>query len=221
MRLLSILTLALAMVGCGGPSQLSVRALAIRPPGLLLSQKSPRVAYLVVAPPNVPTSLPVLVDGADRGGRIVDTDVFVSRDLKAALSTYFNDVRVVAAAPTDSNPHVVIDVRLDRIEVVQTSRRTARPDEKSLGQRAAAIAGVETTVERGAAVMNWSFAIRFSESQNYLFSFAAESPGHTGDDPDFVFRSMFEGAITQLLHAYSEKQVHQAVLAGPAGAKGP
>lgn len=98
---------------------------------------------------------------------------------------------------------------------MQTSRRTARPDEKRFSQRAAAIAGVETTVDRGAAVLNWAFALRLSESRDDLFSFAAESPGHTGDDPTFVFRTMFETAVAQLLKAYSNKDVHEAVLAAP------
>ena len=40
-------------------------------------------------------------------------------------------------------------------------------------------------------------------------------PGHTGEDPSFVFRSMFEAAVGQLLQAYSEKKVHQAVLDAP------
>src|SRR5262245_2344959 len=125
MRLLGIVMLALAAASCGGPSQLSVRALEVRPPGLLMSQKSPRVAYLVMDPLHIPTSLPVLVGGVDQGGKIVDLDAFVSRDLKQALSTYFTDVRAVATVPPDPNPHVVIEVRLDRIEVVQTQRRTA------------------------------------------------------------------------------------------------
>src|SRR5689334_19697208 len=120
MRWLSIVVLALVMVGCGGVSQLSLRTLEVRPPGLMISQKSPRVAYLVMEPRNVPASLPVLVDGVDRGGRIMDLDVFVSRDIKQALSAYFADVRPVATVPADPNPHVVIEVRLDRIEVVQT-----------------------------------------------------------------------------------------------------
>ena len=215
MRIPSVVVIALLMAGCGGPSEISLRAFEVRPPGLMISQKSPRTAYLIVEPRNVPTSLPVLVGGADRGGRIIDLDMFVARDLKQALSAYFTDVRVVAAAPADPKPHVVIDVRLDRIEVVQNQRRTARPDEKTFGQRAAMAAGIETTVERGAAVMNWAFALRLSESKDYLFSFAAESPGHTGEDPSFVFRSMFETAVGQLLQAYSEKKVHQAVLDAP------
>jgi hypothetical protein len=213
--LFCMIALALVAVGCGGPSELSLRALAVKPPSLLLSQKSPRTAYLLVDPRRVPSSMPVMVGGVDQGGRIVDVDTFVSRDLEHALSNYFNDVRVVSSPPTDPNPHVVIEVRLDRIEVVQMARRTARPEEKDLGQRAAAIAGVETTVDKGAAVLTWAFAIRLSESPNYLFSFAAESPGHAGEDPAFVFRTMFETAIVQLLKAYSDKKVHQAILAAP------
>lgn len=213
--LLWMVPLAVFAAGCGGPTELSVRALAVKPPALLMSQKSPRIAYVLMDPRRVPASMPVIVGGVDQGGRIVDADAFVTRDLTHALSNYFTDVRVVASAPTDPNPHVVIEVRLDRIEVVQTQRRTARPEEKNLGQRAAAIAGVETTVDRGAAVLTWAFAIRLSGSPDYLFSFAAESPGHAGDDPAFVFRTMFETAIAQLLHAYSEKRVHQAILAAP------
>ena len=134
---------------------------------------------------------------SDRGGKLVDVAQFVVRDLKQAMLTYFNDVQVVSVgAPMSTEPHAVADVRLDRVEVLVTGRRTS---------------GMVVT-SAGSSALSWGFGLRLSEADEYLYSFAGESAGMPGEEPSFVFRSMFESAITDLLKGYTDKGVHQKVL---------
>lgn len=188
----------LGLLGCfSGPSQLSVAAMSIKPPSLMVAQKSPRTAYIVLDSGKVPAQAPVLVDGVDRGGKLTDVQTFVHRDLKQALSTYFADVQVVSPGqPMAGTPHVVVDVKLDRVEVVITSTAYLKSQ----------------TIRSGSAVLTWGIGLRPSEGKEYMFSFAGEAAGNPGQEPEFVFRSMFESAIGGFLKAYSDKNVHDQML---------
>ncbi len=202
-----LLTLAalVASSGCAlvsGPSQLSVEQLAPTPPSLMIAKRSPRTAYLVLDPARVPAELPVLVAGQDRGGKLVSVQSFVERDLRRVLNNYFAQVEVVAPGAVPANkPHVVVDVKLERVEVLQTSRRQD---------------GIVTHTA-GAAMLTWGLGMRASDEDEYLFSFAGESVGVPNEDPNFVFRSMLEAALSQLLKGYTEKKVHQRVMGLPGG----
>ena len=205
LRLLSFLAAAALASGCAMAS-LSVSALAVSPPSLLVAKKSPRTLVLIVDPARVPAQMPVLVGGADQGGKLTDVQAFVTRDLKKAFSTYFDEVLVAAPGqPLPAGAHAVADVKLERIEVVQTARRTS---------------GV-MAYTAGAAALTWGLGLRLSESDEYLYSFAGESVGTASESPDFVFRSMFESAIGDLLKGYTEKQVHARLLEAPAPAGKP
>ena len=191
---------ALAVSGCA-TSRLSVGSMAVSPPSLMVAKKSPRTLLIVVDPARVPAEVPVLVGGEDRGGRLTEVQQFVTRDLKKAFSTYFD--QVVVAAPGQAvppGPHAIADVKLERVEVVQTARRSS---------------GV-MTYTAGAAAMTWGLGLRLSESDEYLYSFAGESVGTPSESPDFVFRTMFESAITDLLKGYTDKGVHARLLEAPA-----
>jgi hypothetical protein len=178
---------ALTTSGCG-PSEFSLKAIQPAPPSLMVAKKSPRVAFLVIDDAKVPDRVSVLVGGKDRGGKLIDFKEFVRRDLQRAFSNYFADVKVVAAnEPLPKEPCVAIDVKVDRVEVV-------------------AIQGI------GHAVMTWGMGIRPSEAEDYLFSFAGQSAGDVANEPVFVFRSMLEAAITDMLKGYTDKQVHQKIL---------
>jgi hypothetical protein len=169
----------------------------VTPPSLMIAKKSSRTLYIVVDSVKVPPSMPVLVGGQDRGGKLVDVPQFVARDLKQAMLTYFNDVQVVSAGtPFGAAPYAVADVRLDRVEVLVTGRRTS---------------GMVVT-SAGSAALSWGFGLRVGEADEYLYSFAGESAGMPGEEPNFVFRSMFESAITDLLKGYSDKGIHQKIL---------
>lgn len=205
LRLLAGAAALLTASGCvivAGPSQLSVEQLAPTPPSLMIAKKSPRIAYLVLDPARVPSELPVLVAGQDRGGKLVSTQTFVERDVRRALSNYFAQVEVVAPGAVPANkPHVVVDVKLERVEVLQTSRRQD---------------GILTHTA-GAAMLTWGLGLRASEEDEYLYTFAGESVGVPNEDPSFVFRSMLEAAIAQMLKGYTEKRVHERVMGLPGG----
>jgi hypothetical protein len=195
---------ALLVSGCAGVSKLSVSSMAVSPPSLMVAKKSPRTLLLVVDPAKVPVEVPVLVGGEDRGGRITDVQQFVTRDLKKAFSTYFDNV--VVAAPGQAvppGPHAVADVKLERVEVIQTAHRTSG----------------SMTYTAGAAALTWGIGLRLSESDEYLYSFAGESVGTPSESPDFVFRTMFESAITDMLKGYTDKGVHARLLEAPAPEK--
>lgn len=196
LALVSVL-LSASCVSVSGPSRLSLKSMAVSPPSLMIATKSQRTAFIVLDDAKAPREMPILVGGKDRGGRLDDTQSFVERDLKRAFENYFRNVQVVSpGTPLGNAPHVVIDVKLDRIEVIQTARRKS---------------GV-VTYHAGAASLTWGLGVRPSESSEYLYSFAGESVGAPGEDPMFVFRSMFEAGITDMLKGYTDKKVHEKVL---------
>ncbi|MBK7861088.1 MAG: hypothetical protein IPJ65_21260 [Archangiaceae bacterium] len=191
----------LAVCACSTTSnRLSMRELAVAPPSLMTAQKNPRTLYLVLDPAKVPAEMTVLVGGKDQGGRLTDVAQFVARDLKKAFEAFFAKVQVVAPEQVGTEPAVIADVKLDRIEVLVAG---SRPD------------GI-LTVYAGASAVTWGFAIRPSEAHEYLYSFAGESVGSTGETPELVFRSMFEAAIAQLLKGYTDQRIDQKLLALPA-----
>lgn len=199
LRTLLWAALAVAVSSCTG-NRLSVRELAVTPPSLMIAKKNPRTLVLVLDPAKVPAEVPVLVGGADHGGKLTDVTEFVRRDLKKAFSAFFDDVRVMAPGEAGApQTCVVADVKIDRVEVLVAG---SRPD------------GVLTQYA-GSAAITWGFALRPSEASDYLYSFAGESVGSPGEDPALVFRSMFERAITDLLKGYTEKQIHQRLLELP------
>jgi len=167
--------------------------MAILSPSPLAPTRSPRTAYVVLDPHKVPATMRVLVDGEYYGGVLTDLHTFVRRDLKRALTPYFADVQVVSPGQTlGPRPHVIVDVRIDRVEIGITSR-------------------VETDsyVNRsGSASLTWAIAVRTSESSEYLYSFAGQSTGRVGVQPAIVLRTMFERAIADFLDGYRDKGIH-------------
>jgi hypothetical protein len=195
-----MLLCALAMAGCAtaGPSEVSVAGLAIQPPAVLLTRRSPRTAYIVVDPGRVPERIEVLVDGVNQGGVLTDLRAFVDRDLKRALGTYFDDVQVVSKGqPLGPAPHVVVDVKIDRVEVgvsfqVETRRLVA---------------------SSGIAVLTWAMALRPSEGTEYLYSFTGRSSGLVATEPALALRSMFESAIAEFVKGYNDGDIQRRLLA--------
>jgi hypothetical protein len=201
-RAIALTTLAAVslFLACG-PSKLSVRQMNVASPSLMIAKKSPRTAYLVLDPARVPAHLPVLVNNTDRGGRLEDVQAFVDRDIHRAFSNYFQKVEVVAPGHDfGSEPHVVIEVKLERVEV-----------------RSQVLGGVS----RGYAAMTWGMGIRLSGDEEYLYTFAGESVGSPTADVNVVFRSMFESAVTDMLKGYTDKQVHAVVLRSDVPAPAP
>lgn len=190
-------SLALAQTACVG--SVSLRdALVPSPPSLMVATKSPRTAYLVLDATRVPSRMAVAVDGQHHGGEVTELDVFVSRDLQAMLSNYFEEVKVVPSTKALPDPHgVVIEVKVERIEI------------RTVGAGA------------GYATIKWGVGLRPVEHKEYLYAFASESAGTPGTEVKIVLRSAFETALTQFLQGYTDKEIHQKILAADAEADDP
>lgn len=118
----------------------------------------------------MPAQTPVLVDGVDCGGSLADVYTFAHRDLKPAVAAYFDDVQEIAPGQRpDAKPHVIVDVKLDCLEVVITSTAYLRSQ----------------VVRSGAAVLTWGVWVRPSKGSVYLFSYPAESAGPPVWNPSF------------------------------------
>lgn len=190
---------ALALIQTACVTSVSLRdSMVPSPPSLMVATKSPRTAYLVLDAARVPSRMAVAVDGQHRGGEVTELDVFVSRDLQALLANYFEEVKVVPSAQVLPDPHgVVIEVKVERIEI-----RTVGPG-------------------AGYATIKWGAGLRPVEHKEYLYAFASESAGTPGTEVKIVLRSAFETALTQFLQGYTDKEIHQKILAADADADVP
>ena len=168
----------------------SMRNLKPAPPSLMVARKSPRTLLLVVDPARVPDRLGPLK--WDLGTvEVADARLFVSRDLASALANYFEKVEVVAPgyAPPPQ-PHMVADVKVD----------SARS---------------QVTGEFAFGVLTWGVALRPSEMDEYLFSYAGKSQSDPARSGTAMITSMFENALTDFLKAYTDKDIHNKVMALP------
>jgi hypothetical protein len=185
--------LVAALTDCAtGTAQVSASLLSLKPPALLVARRSPRVLYIVLDPQRVPVKLgPVKWDLSQQ--YLTDVDQFVRRDLAKTLGNYFERVEVVApgfAPPLDM--YVIADVKVDGL----TS---------------------EVVGEFAFSVFTWAFALRPGESGDYLFSFAGQARSNPARSPQEMLRSVLENALTDLVKAYADKDVHRKVLELPTG----
>lgn len=193
---LGVITAFVLACATTAPSEVSVEELDTNPSNLMVQQTSDLPVYLIVDEEDVPSVKTVLVDGRDQGGMLTNVDQFVKRDLRRFFENYFDEVHVVEDSEVDlSAPHLVVHTQLQRVEV--------QP------------AGSDGHVSYGAAILSWGLGIGYSEANEYLFSFTGDSMGAPTADHNRVFRSMFESALSDLASAYSEKDVHEAILQLP------
>ncbi len=173
----------------GGYSMTNVRP---KPLSLLVAKKIPRPLYIVLDPARVKDTFTLETRGcATPGGacerfKLMDTQQFVRRDLKAAMESYFSRVEVVASAQAlPKEPHVVADVKIDDIRLESLVR------------------GAFTYV---LIQMNWGFALRPSDQTEYTYSFAGTS---TSNDSYPTFEAgcaqLVENAIPAMLKEWTEK----------------
>jgi len=193
-RISAFIVVSMIVVGCAtGPSTHSVKSLQLKPPSLMIARKSPRTLFIVLDPARVPeTAGPLKWDLGTP--HITDLHEFVRRDLVTAMANYFERVEVVApgfAFPVQ--PHVVADVKVDG----------ARP--LVVGQFAL-------------AEFTWGFALRPSEADDYLFSYAGTSRSEVSRSANAMIQSLLENAITDFVKAFTEKEVHQKLLQLPSHA---
>jgi hypothetical protein len=154
LRLVACTSLLIATAACahqGGATvrQVSFSGAQVAPPSLMIAQRIKRPLYLVLDPRRVADAWPVMVRG--RTATVTDFQLFVTRDLKGAMQTYFDRVEVVRVGEPIPDDAIIGDVKIDRIQIhdINTGRLTYSVLE-----------------------MTWGFAMRPKEATDYAFSFA-------------------------------------------------
>ena len=205
--------LALALAGCLGSHYRPTYSMAdvqAKPASLLVARKIPRTLVLVVDPARVPDAVALHESTSfdPQGGehfQLLEFRRFVSRDLRDALASYFDKVDVVpSGTPMPSEPHVVGDVKIDRVQL-----------------HSVPAGGLTYTIIE----MTWGLGLRPSEAADYAFSFAGE--GKSSESyPTFEagMAQLVESAILGLNKGLTEKgglEALQKALAAPEAAKEP
>jgi hypothetical protein len=158
-----LFALGLAATGCFGSNYRASYNMAdvqAKPASLMVAQKIQRPLILVLDPAKVADTIDLKAASSfdPTNGpqfKLLQFHRFVDRDLKAAFGSYFSRVEVVqAGAPMPSEPHVVADVKVDRVQLHSVP------------------AGGLTYV---IIEMTWGVGIRPSESKEYTFTFAGEA----------------------------------------------
>ncbi len=112
------------------PTDISVAAMKITPPSLLVAKPSKLVAYIVIDEAKIPKEIPILSEGEDKGAKLVKLHAFARNDLKAVFSNYFTHVKVAAGATVPAEADVVIEPKVTRVEVVAGGGRWRPPSGK-------------------------------------------------------------------------------------------
>jgi hypothetical protein len=182
---LAVLFLVLCCVGCGPrkPMIFDMANVNTTVPSLLVAKKIERPLYIVVDPARVADTHELKL--INKPVTVNNFQQFVKRDLKTALEPYFSEVKVVSSADElPSEPHIVGDVKVDRLSV----------HDMRVGIMAYLF--IEVT---------WSFALRPSNAEEYTFSFAG-----TGKSKESYktfeegLSQMSENAITSMLKEWTE-----------------
>ena len=122
---------------------------------------------------------------------ITEFNLFVTRDIKRAMESFFTDVSVVRKGdPVPDHGVIVADVRVDRFDGM--------------------IAGQVAMVE-----VRWAFALRPVEADTYLFSYAGKSRSEPRRSVNTMVASAMERAITDMLSAWTDKEVTATLRALP------
>lgn len=178
-----IMALSLAATGCGGGSNYrpiySMADVQARPASLMIAQKIQRPLILVVDPARVADTVDLKLASSmnPQSGpqvKLAQFHRFVDRDLKAAFASYFSRVEVVqAGAPMPTEPHVVADVKVDRVQLHSIPAGRL----------------MYVVIE-----MTWGVGLRPSEASEYTFTFAGEARSSET-------YPTFEAGVAQLVEA--------------------
>lgn len=193
-RVVAAGALAVALAGCFGSHYRPTYTMAdvqAKPASLLVARKLPRTLVLVVDPARVPDAVELNASTSmdPQGGerfRLLELRRFVTRDLRDALANYFDKVEVVSAGnPMPSEPHVVGDVKIDRVQL-----------------HGVPVGGLTYTIIE----MTWGIGLRPSEAQDYAFTVAMEAKS-SESYPTFEagMAQLVESAILGLNKALTEK----------------
>lgn len=162
---------------------LSLNDVTASPMSLMVAKKIDLPLVIVLDPAKVPASWPLHKKYA-----VADWSTFVSRDLKKSMENYFSTVTVLApGAPMPDGPHLMADVKIDRVQL--------RPID---------MGGLTYNVME----MQWGFALRASDADSYLFSFAGTANSKETYASAIVgLGQLIESALGGLLQAWTEKDV--------------
>lgn len=169
----------------------SMRNAHPKPASLMVAQKIKRPLYIVLDANKVKDTWPLETAPCAVGGmgcehfKLMDMQEFVRRDLRAAMSNYFEKVEVVdSPAALPQTPHVVADVKIDDV-------------------RLDALVRGPLTYEL--IEMTWGFALRRSEQQEYAYSFAGTAASNDSY-PTFEAgcAQLVENAIPAMLKKWAE-----------------
>lgn len=184
---MGMLSLATA---CGGA--VDVKALNPKPPTLMVAKKLDTPLYIVLDPARVKAEY-----AAPRFDKLLNMQTFVTRDLAKVMGEYFSEVKIVStASEVPKGQSVIADVKVDEFK-----------------QESVIKSGTGYTV----LVMTWSFALRPTESEDYLFSFAGiakSQPNHKSWDD--AVTHLLENALTGLLDEWAASGALNALKAGSA-----
>jgi len=163
--------------GCGSP--VDVNALNPKPPTIMVAKKLDVPLYIVLDPTRVKAEY-----AAPRIDKLLNMQAFVTRDLATLMKEYFSEVKVVSSASQAPKEHAVIaDVKVDEFK-----------------QESVTLSGTGYTV----LVMTWSFALRPSDAEDYLFSFAGIAKSQP-KEPSWsaAVTNLLENALTGLLDEWA------------------
>jgi len=135
--------------------------------------------YIVLDPARVKAEYAV-----PRIDKLLNMQAFVTRDLVTLMKEHFSEVKVVSSAGQAPKDRAVIaDVKVDEFK-----------------QESVTLAGNGYTV----LVMTWSFALRPSDSEDYLFSFAGIAKSRP-NEPSWsaAVTDLLENALTGLLDEWA------------------
>ena len=198
-RHLSLLVvIASAVLGsCAAlPYTADLSAREIRPPTMLTSSPIPRTLFIVVRPDRVPDDFSI----RDSPHSIRSFRGYFARAIASTLRDYFLDVRIVPSPPSaaqlaTTGPSAIADVRSDGIE-----------------NRDLPTASYTYRVLR----MQWAFAIRPAESDDYLFSYGGiGTSDHAYQTLEAGVEQLMLSAIAGFLEGWTEQQVFRAFRALP------
>jgi hypothetical protein len=162
------------------------------PPSLMIARKIERPLYIVLDANRAKDVWTLETSPCATGSqgcerfKLMDVHTFVRRDLKAAMENYFSRVEVVESqVALPSTPHVVADVKIDKIRLNGLVR-----------------GGFTYTVIE----MTWGFAMRRSEQEDYAYSFAGTAVSNDSY-PTFEAgcATLIENAIPGMLKKWTEE----------------
>jgi hypothetical protein len=175
--MLAVATLALT-AACASPVDVGV--LHPKPPTIMVAKKLDVPLYIVLDPTRVRPEYE-----APRIDKLLNMQTFVTRDLAKLMGEYFSEVKIVSSsADVPKRPAAVADVKIDEFK-----------------KDSVIMSGTAYT----ALVMTWSFALRTSDSEDYLFSFAGIAKSQPPQSSwDNVVTNLLENALTGLLDEWAK-----------------